>query len=89
MVLETARRRLERVHREAHPRPAVDLGDPEVPRDRQRPVLADDVQFGQRPRLAHVEIQVLSGIFAAEVNGIRPGSKVRKPCAYELGDMNQ
>lgn len=62
VVLEAARRRSERVHREAHPRAAVHLGDPEVPRNRQRPVLAYDVQFDQLSRLGYVEVQVLLGI---------------------------
>ena len=64
VVLEAAQRGSERVHHMAHPstRPAIHLGDSEVPRDRHRPILTDHIQFDQLPRLGHVEVQVLPGI---------------------------
>ena len=50
----------------------IHLRDSEVPRDGQRPVLADDVQLDRHSRLGHVEVHVLTGILAAEVNLVCP-----------------
>ena len=68
VVLEAALRRSEPgAEWKAQRRPAIHLGDTEVPGYRKRLVLSHDVQFDKLFRLGYVEVHVLPGIRAAEL----------------------
>ena len=68
VILEAALRRSDPgAEWKAQRRPAIHLGDAEMPRDRNRLVLPDDVQFDYLSRLGYVKVHVLPGIRTAEL----------------------